>query len=68
MIKSKIIKVNNKYYIKVIYHANNDIRLYILINNNNKKICESCSRDSFLIKVNRKVKLTNKIKLLVASI
>lgn len=65
---SKIIKVNNKYYIKVTYHDNSDIRYYRLIDNNDKNICESYSRDSFLIKANKIVKLTNKIELLVASI
>jgi hypothetical protein len=35
---SKIIKVNNKYNVKITYHDNSDIRYYRLIDNNDKVI------------------------------
>lgn len=65
---SKIIEINNKYYIKITY--NNDItRLYTLKDTKeDKTIVSSYNRDAFLIKVNQVVKLNNKIELIVASI
>lgn len=65
---SKIIKVNNKYNVKITYNDNSDIRYYRLIDNNDKVICDGYNRDSFLIKANKIVKLTNNIELLIASI
>lgn len=65
---SKIIKINNKYDVKITYNDNNYTRYYRLIDNNDKVICESYNRDSFLIKANKIVKLTNNIELLIASI
>lgn len=65
---SKIIKVNNNYNVKITYNDDSNIRYYRLIDNNNKVICDSYNRDSFLIKANKIVKLTNNIELLIASI
>lgn len=65
---SKIIKVNNEYNVKITYNDNSYNRYYRLIDNNDKVICESYNRDSFLIKVNKIIKLTNNIELLIASI
>ena len=64
----KTVDVNNGYIIKITYHDNNNIRYYTLIDNKtDKTICESYNRDSFLIKANKIVKLSNKIENLVAS-
>lgn len=65
---SKIIKVNNEYNVKITYNENSYNRYYRLIDNNDKVICDSYNRDSFLIKVNKIIKLTNNIELLIASI
>ena len=65
---SKIIKVNNKYNVKITYNDDSNIRYYRLIDNSDKVICDSYNRDSFLIKANKIVKLTNNIELLIASI
>ena len=65
---SKIIKVDNNYDIAITYNNNSNIRYYKLIDSNNKVICESYNRDSFLIKENEIVKLTNNVELLIASI
>ena len=64
-----IINIDEFYYIKIT--SNNDItRLYQLIirGEEDKTIVESFSRDDFLLKVNKIVRLTNKTELLVASI
>lgn len=66
--KSKIIKVNDKYDVKITYNDNSNIRYYKLIDSNDKVICESYNRDSFLMKANKITKLTNNIELLIASI
>lgn len=64
----KTIDVNNKYIIKITYHDNSNTRYYRLIDNKtDKTICESFNRDSFLIKVNKIVKLSNMIECLIAS-
>lgn len=65
---SKIIKVNDNYNVKITYNDNSYTRYYRLIDNNNKVVCDSYNRDSFLIKANKIVKLTNNIELLIASI
>lgn len=64
-----IINIDEFYYIKIT--SNDDItRLYQLIirGEEDKTIVESFSRDDFLLKANKIVRLTNKIELLVASI
>lgn len=66
--KNKIIKLNDKYDVKITYNDNSNIRYYRLMDSNDKVICESYNRDSFLIKANKIVKLTNNIELLIASI
>ena len=64
----KTININNKYEIKITY-TNNTTRLYVMYDlKNDKKLCESFNRDSFLIKANQIVKLGNKIECLIASI
>lgn len=63
----KTIEVNSKY--KIIITFNNDItRLYRLVDNDDKTICESFNRDSFLIKANKYTRITNKLECLIASI
>lgn len=64
-----IINIDEFYYIKIT--SNDDItRLYQLIirGEEDKTIVESFSRDAFLLKANKIVRLNNKIELLVASI
>lgn len=69
MIQKKVIDINNKYYVEITYHENNIHRLYQLIEkNNNTTIVESFNRDSFLLKANKIIKLSNKLELLIASI
>lgn len=68
MIIKKEIEVNSNYKIVITYHDNNDyVRYYRLENNNNETLTESYNRDAFLLKVNKIVKLTNKIECLIAS-
>ena len=66
--KKSIIEIDERYFINIVY--NNDInRLYQLIDRKKEEIVlESFSRDAFLLKTNKVVKITNKIELLVASI
>lgn len=65
---TKIIDINSHYYVKINYHENNPRRLYML---NEKKedntVCESFNRDSFLLKANKVVKISNQQELLIAS-
>lgn len=68
MIIKKEIEINKDYKIVITYHDNNDyVRYYRLENNNNETLTESYNRDAFLLKVNKIVKLTNKIECLIAS-
>lgn len=64
---TKTIEINTKY--RVIISYNNDInRLYRLVNNEDKTICESFNRDSFLIKASKYTRITNKLECLIASV
>ena len=64
----KIIEINERYFINIVY-SNDITRLYQLIDRKKEEIVlESFSRDAFLLKTNKVVKITNKIELLVASI
>ena len=64
---TKTIEINAKY--RVIITFNNDInRLYRLVNNEDKTICESFNRDSFLIKASKYTRITNKLECLIASV
>lgn len=63
----KEIVINSKY--RVIITFNNDInRLYRLIDSEDKTICESFNRDSFLLKASKYTKINNKTECLIASI
>ena len=66
---SKKIDINNKYYIIITYN-NNINRYYRLVDKtkDDKTICESFNRDSFLMKCRNYIKLTNNIECLVASV
>ena len=65
--EKKIIELNSKY--KVVITFNNDInRLYRLVDNEDKTICESFNRDTFLLKANKYTKINNKTECLIASI
>jgi hypothetical protein len=64
----KIVDINNKYIVKITYHDNSNTRYYRLIDiKTEKTICESFNRDSFLLKANKIVKLSNNIECLIAS-
>lgn len=65
----KVINIKPGYHVIITYHDNNFTRYYRLIDTNqDKMIVESFNRDSFLIKVNKIIKLTNQQELLIASI
>ena len=64
--KTKIIDINNKYYVKI--NSNENKSLYVLKDTKeDKTICESFNGESFLLKVNKIVKLTNKQEVLIVS-
>ena len=64
----KIVDINNKYIVKITYHDNNNTRYYRLIDiKTDNTICESFNRDSFLLKANKIVKISNDIECLIAS-
>lgn len=65
--EKKVIELNSKY--KVVITFNNDInRLYRLVDSEDKTICESFNRDSFLLKASKYTKINNKTECLIASI
>lgn len=68
MINLKTVNINNRYVVEITFHDNNNIRLYQLIDKTTEKaICESFNRDSFLLKANKIVKISNDIECLIAS-
>ena len=69
MIIKKSVDINNKYIIEITYHDNNDIiRFYTLVDKtNDKTICESFNRDSFLLKANKVVKISSTLENIIAS-
>lgn len=68
MINLKTVDINNRYVVEIAYHDNSDIRDYRLIDTKtDDTICESFNRDSFLLKANRVVKISNKIECIIAS-
>ena len=71
MIIEKIVEIDDTYFVKILYHENNDIRrLYSLVATSNGEyttLCESFNRDAFLLNAKQYVKITNKIELLIAS-
>lgn len=63
---AKIIDINSKYYVKINY--NDKSRLYMLNDKKeDKTICESFNRDSFLLKANKITKISNQMEVLIAS-
>lgn len=65
--ETKKVELAKGYYAKINAQTNGNIRLYILYNQDNEKVCESYSRDSFLIKANKFVKITNMQECIIAS-
>lgn len=65
--ETKRIELAKGYYAKVNVQTNGNIRLYVLYDKNDEKVCESYSRDSFLIKANKFVKITNMQECVIAS-
>lgn len=64
--KTKIININNKYYVKINYTENKS--LYMLKDTKeDKTIVESFNGESFVLKANKIVKLTNKQEILIVS-
>ena len=64
----KIIEINSKYYIKIVYKNDRTTRLYTLYDNNDREIETSFNRDSFLLKARKHVRITNNQECLIASI
>lgn len=63
---TKKIEINNKYYVKINYTANKS--LYMLKDTKeDKTIVESFNGESFLLKVNKIVKLTNTQEIVIVS-
>lgn len=63
---TKTIDINNKYYVKINYNENKS--LYMLKDTKeDKTIVESFNGESFLLKANKIVKLTNKQEVLIVS-
>ena len=71
MIHNKRIDINKDFYVMITYHEGKETRLYTLyevVNNSVFGGYTSFNRDSFLLKVNKIVKLSNKIECQIASI
>lgn len=67
-VQVKKIDINNQFYIKISYHENNFTRYYQLKDKTtDKTITESYNRDSFLLKLNKIIKINNNTELLIAS-
>ena len=64
----KIIEINSKYYVKIVYKNDRETRLYTLYDNNNKELETSFNRDSFLLKARKHIRITNNQECLIASI
>ena len=67
MIITKNIDINNKYKVMIKYHEDSNLRLYSLVDDDDNQIIESFNRDTFLMKVNKIVKLNNKLECIIAS-
>ena len=65
---TKLIKINSKYYEKIVYKNDRETRLYTLYNSNDIELETSFNRDSFLLKARKHVKITNNQECLIASI
>lgn len=66
-IKSVKLELNKGYYVNITMHENSSTRLYVLYDKNDTKKVESFNRDSFLLKANQYVKLTNMQECIIAS-
>ena len=65
----KKIEVNENYHVVIKYHLDNYyIRLYQLIDNEDRVICESYNRDSFLLKCRNYVKINSNLENVIASV
>lgn len=64
----KLIEINSKYYVKIVYKKGRETRLYTLYNSNDIELETSFNRDSFLLKARKHVKITNNKECLIASI
>ena len=69
MIIKKDIPINDNFLVEITYHENNATRLYQLffIGGEREKLCESFNRDSFILKANKIVKISNRLECLIAS-
>lgn len=64
--KTKIIDINNKYYVKINYNERGS--LYMLKEKQeDKTMCESFNGESFLLKANKVVKIGNQNEILIVS-
>ena len=64
--ETKKIELNTNYYVKINY--NNNTRLYILKDREDKNVVESYSRDASLLKCRQITKITNMQECIIASI
>ena len=65
--KKEKVELNKGYYVSITMHENSSTRLYVLYDKEDNKKVESFNRDSFLLKENQYVKLTNMQECLIAS-
>ena len=65
---TKLIEINNKYYVKITYKNDRETRLYTLYNSNDIELETSFNRDSFLLKARKHVRITCNQECLIASI
>ena len=65
---TKIIQINSKYYVKIVYKNDRETILYTLYNSNDIELETSFNRDSFLLKARQHAKITNNQECLIASI
>lgn len=69
MIITKEVLINDNFLVEITFHENSLTRLYQLyfIGGEREKLCESFNRDSFLLKANKFVKISNRLECLIAS-
>lgn len=65
--KKEKVELNKGYYVNITMHENSSTRLYVLYDKEDNKKVESFNRDSFLLKANQYVKLTNMQECIIAS-
>ena len=69
MIITKEVVINDEFLVEITFHENSYTRLYQLffVGGEREKLCESFNRDSFLLKANKIVKISNQLECVIAS-